>query len=585
MPLLLGAFLKEKTARTLSINPVTKELCKQWATVENYNFIIQSGVRNEESSAEKLKVFTHTTGMLIGRLFEKGSSVLKENLEEWELEKIRESQGRWLSERYWGRYLVILLDEESITIYRDPLGGIPLFITQTAQGVVFSTELSMLYDALEEKPVLDWTYFTSYVAADFLTTVTPFKGIEEVFPGSYVSITAEGYKTGLFWDPTQIGVKEEKELEEQILETFSSCIKAWTQETEGIALELSGGLDSSALLILLKQVAPTLPITCFNYFHSRVASSDERNYATQVAQECDAELHCIDLSEHISLSMLPQLRASKPHPLLLEEAMCKHTAALVAQKNCEFMSGHGGDHLFLAPPLVESLADYFFIRGTRGISSKISEIAAYYRMSLIQVIKDTGMEIMRYYTSHKRHLLASLEREHWMNSAFMEQVKNDTLFLHDNTKIYPGKLSHIVSLYDALVTVDKVQRIPGKSVINPFLFQPLVELALSIPTYQLYKQEHDRFPFRNAISRISKAPNIWRKDKGDTTAVTIYAFNVQYKQICELLFEGKFVQHNLIDKDKLYTYINQWCHSSPVNIGPLINLLSTELWFKTWNIS
>ncbi len=595
MPLIAGAFLNHHsnssslvhTLLTCAESKIT--LDKLVFTYTNQRIVLVAGKKMHESSAEKVINIGQGSGILLGRLFQKGTSTLVQHLEEEELEKIRESQGRWLSERYWGRYLVILLDEESITIYRDPLGGIPLFITQTAQGVVFSTELSMLYDALEEKPVLDWTYFTSYVAASFtLTTATPFKGIEEVFPGSYVSISAEGYKTGLFWDPTQIDVKEEKELEEQILETFSSCIKAWTQETEGIALELSGGLDSSALLILLKQVAPRMNITCFNYFHPRVASSDERNYAAHVAQECNVELYCIDQSQVLPLSSNSIHKTNKPSSFLLQEALNREITSLVSKKGTyEFMSGQGGDHLFLAPPLVESLADYFLDNGIRGISSKLHEMCAYYRTPFLSTVGQSLNALISYYRSKIDRIIANSEIEDWMTPSFLRSIDQTIYqppFWRQLKQVYPAKAQHIYDMYSALLYTDQGHRMESRPVINPFLSQPFVELALSIPTYQLYKQEHDRFPFRNAISRISTAPSIWRKDKGETTGISVFALNTNYKYICKLLLDGKFVQHNLIDKDKLYDHINHCKNGKSFNLWPLMNLISVELWFDSWNL-
>lgn len=600
MPLIAGALLKQNSCTSFLtselLNTTTSKISSDKLVFNNtkQGLTLIAGKRASESSAEKVITSSQGSGIVLGRLFNKSSGTLVEHIEERELQAIRESQGKWLGERYWGRYLLVLRDEDdaSITIYRDPLGGIPLFVTRIPEGVLFSSELPLLYDILKEKPAFDWTYLTSYVAASsVLTTSTPFQGIEEVFPGSYVSISTEEYITGLFWDPTFISSKEykEKELEEHIIETFSSCIRAWAQETESIALELSGGLDSSALLILMKKVVPsTVNIICFNYFHPHVASSDERNYAAEVAQECNVELLCIDQSKALPLSMFPAHKSNKPSSFLLNEALNKAiTSVAIKKNNYEFMSGQGGDHLFLAPPLVESLGDYFLAKGIRGIGAKIGEISAYYRTPFFNTIGQSLKALFAYYRSKTDHVLANTEIEEWMNASFLAYIDptiHQAPFWKRLQQVYPAKARHIYDIYNALLYTDQGYRIEGKSVINPFLSQPFVELVLSIPTYELYKKEHDRSPFRNAMGKISQAQSIWRKDKGETTGITIFALNSNYKYICELLLEGKFARHNLINKDKLYDHLNHSKNGKSFNLWPLMNLISVELWFESWNL-
>ena len=51
--------------------------------------------------------------------------------------------------------------------------------------------------------------------------------------------------------------------------------------------------------------------------------------------------------------------------------------------------------------------------------------------------------------------------------------------------VSPGKAQHVLAIYSATLYIDRGYRISARP-INPLLSQPLVELALSMPTYQSF---------------------------------------------------------------------------------------------------
>ena len=71
-------------------------------------------------------------------------------------------------------------------------------------------------------------------------------------------------------------------------------------------------------------------------------------------------------------------RVNKPTTFMLDYQLNRSFVNYTGfGSNGEFMSGQGGDHLFLAPPPLDCLTDYILDKGLRGLFQKTNELAAY----------------------------------------------------------------------------------------------------------------------------------------------------------------------------------------------------------------
>ena len=552
--------------------------------------ILIGGKRKGASKAEKVQILGNNEGLLVGRIFEKSTNApatLNDHLTH-----IESTKGKWLSDRYWGSYILAFINnhEKTITLLRDPQGLSNLFIVETSDATFFSCDSTILYDVLEVKPELDWSYLTSFVAgAHNITYRTPFKTITELFPGHGITLSAQSSSSPfLFWDPTQLSHshKTEQEYEDALISTFYACTKAWTQESPNIGIELSGGVDSSSVVMALKDmVSEDKKIMSFNFYHPAVASSDERKYAKKIAQACKIDLECINLNNYLPFSKFPTKRIDKPASFLLDHALNSEIAERAhLYGDLEFLSGQGGDHLFMAPPPVESIADYVLLKGYRGITTKIKDISAYYRMPLLRVLTQNFSTLLKYRLGTVDiELLNKLSP--WMNSTFQEKLDKNIFkvpFWDKLKQLPPAKVRHIMAIYQATLYIDRGHKIHNRPVLNPFLSQPLIELGLSLPTYQLYSDGYDRAPFRRGMYKASNHEYIWRKTKGETSGVIMLGLTKNLTAITELILEGKFVKEKLVNKELLYDQIQEMRHGKGDALWPIINLLAVELWFNTW---
>ena len=85
----------------------------------------------------------------------------------------------------------------------------------------------------------------------------------------------------------------------------------------------------------------------------------------------------------------------------------------------------------------------------------------------------------------------------------------------------------------------------------PFLYEPVVEFALSFPTYELFDKGYDRYPLRKAVSEIFKTDTVWRRDKSQTTGLFQLGIKQNLDHVLDICLKGHFVKQGLIDKEGL----------------------------------
>lgn len=556
-------------------------------------FFLVGGRQKDTSPVEIVHGFDDQKSCITGRVFTRDMHPL--DLHTFSVERISQTRGKWLGENYWGRYILVTSDyqKKSITLYRDPQGLSTLFYLRYQDGFFFSTDIFLLYDALDIKPELNFDYLASFVVGSHnVTTATPFHGIQELYPGAATELSIDGnISVHQFWDPTIIPslfIHDENVFAENLNSTYVKCTQAWVSGIEKVCIELSGGLDSSSVLAVLKELVPNNNISAFTMFHSEIASSNEAHYAQDVADLFNVPLKTFDSRNNMPFSSkdVPQ-RLNRPTTAMLNYHCNNDVLNYVGCGwSGEFVSGQGGDHLFMALPFIESIADSIIDKRFRGIGKKCADISSYYRIPYASLIGNTIRTLFRYGSSDYEYLLPTFTFEPWMNDRFKEHAKADLfkpLFWNKLENVNPGKAQHILSIYQASLYVDYGYRVRGRPTLNPLLSQPLVELALSIPTYQAMADGWDRILFRRAMSKYSKGSYMWRKSKGETSGIIILGIRRNFSNVCELVMDGQFAENGLVDRTMLMKNLTELKHGKIDGIWHILNLAVAELWLKSWS--
>lgn len=597
MPFLLGIFgpLSQSSEKDNLFATVTN--CANQQTIQvvaSKKCLIYSGHKNNEPLfSDPIITLPNDQGFFVGKMFDRENFSPAEFTHSDAHSLI--NNPKMVMKNWWGRYTGAFYNKEKqrCTLVRDPQGLSTLFYKTTTDGVIFSTDMSLLYDALEEKPSINSAYLAEYVIGNnYALSSTSFNEIQELLPGMGLHIEADGnYSIEQLWDISQLQgsfITNTDEFEHTLLTTLQASLKAWVGNSSGICLELSGGADSSGLMILLRNILPDHKnIIGVNYIDSETPSSNEIVHAQEVADICNAPLHFLDYKNSSLLDPLPSSwRPDKPTTFLMFHKTGQQLHELAKRYNCsEIMNGQGGDHVFLAPQPTESLADYWLDKGLRGISKPMKELSNANRMPWWMLMRNTAGSIATYYGA-RRSKTQTMNAINYFNTETLNyNITSDDFYLDKSmTRFYPAKKNHVKALFHAQSYADRNQRMDTRIISHPLLSQPIVELGLQIPTYQSFNNGYDRIFFRNSVSRIQKPNALWRTMKGETTSSMAKSFATHANEVQEIVLQGHFAQNDLLNKQWFVEEMAKIRHGQINNLWPIIKLLTSQRWLNQWKL-
>jgi hypothetical protein len=274
----------------------------------------------------------------------------------------------------------------------------------------------------------------------------------------------------------------------------------------------------------------------------------------------------------------------RPHQALLN-FQCKDLLIKKIKEigNFELFDGHGGDHLFLASAISASLSDSLLIKGLKKSAEKLFELCILKRISIWSPIQSSIGDLYSFYF-HKPYKDCPHEKTYspWLTEEGKSYL-NSTIyrppFWEDLSKIMPGQAQQISQTYHAIAGCEA--RLFKVNEITPYLSQPLVLAAYSIPTYDSYNAEGTRIHFRKAISKNFKTDMVWRQMKGEASGTVQRFFMKEADQIKSLCLEGRLVGENFVSKSILENEIDLAISGNLENHWSLLHLISTELWFMS----
>lgn len=242
----------------------------------------------------------------------------------------------------WDRQL------EALYLVRDPLGIKPLYISEEGENLIFSSEIKGILASGMITPRLATQNLPNYFR--YQTVTTPETLVDEVV------MLAPGiqriYRKNLppeevvYWRPSSWPDLEKKvdNWPGAVRNALRQAVERQLVSDVPFGVFLSGGIDSSAIVALMREVSPARPHTFSVTFNNGIF--DESSYARHVAELFDTEHTEIRLRPSDFLDMLPTALDALDHPsgdgpnTFIVAQATKQAGISMA------LSGLGGDELF-----------------------------------------------------------------------------------------------------------------------------------------------------------------------------------------------------------------------------------------------
>ena len=235
---------------------------------------------------------------------------------------------------------------------RDRIGEKTLYFTQLPTSVVVSSELKDLIPYLAH-PTISMLNLAQPIRYNFPIDLqqTWIEQIHRVRAGEYLLIDKDGIQSGIYWarnhKPTFKGTK--KEALSNALQLLRASVKQSVNTANGpVAILLSGGIDSTSLAALTKEIQQEVHVISAGYKGNIYTACDERSDAKRFAEEKGLIYHEVELDaadfEQALYELMPYLDEPCFDVSCMAQYMLYKKAAEMGFK--VILSGLGGDEQF-----------------------------------------------------------------------------------------------------------------------------------------------------------------------------------------------------------------------------------------------
>ncbi|MFN7930776.1 MAG: asparagine synthase (glutamine-hydrolyzing) [Blastocatellia bacterium] len=326
---------------------------------------------------------------------------------------------------------------QRLTLIRDRLGIKPLYYYYDGQTFLFASEVRALLQTGLVPRKLSRAAVESYLTyGSVQQPLTIIENIYAVLPGHALTFANGQLRSEAYWDLRDIApapVTSEPELLEEVQDLLAEAVRLRMVSDVPVGAFLSGGIDSSAVVSLMRR-ATTGTIRTFSiYFNEQEYS--EYAYAETVARQFETEHHPILLTQDDLLAKLPHALSALDQPSMdgINTYVVSEATAQAGLKVA--LSGLGGDEVFAGYHYFRTIARDEQLRKQvsrvplavrRATASAISAVASSNRAT-----KFAGLLSSRDLQTHSlflhRQLFTETQRRHLLtpNGYSKEQYARD----------------------------------------------------------------------------------------------------------------------------------------------------------------
>ncbi len=413
----------------------------------------------------------------------------------------------------------------------DRMGVCPLAYAAAPEALIFSGDINLLTahpalnTRLNPQALMAYLYFHMIPAP-----LSIYEGIDKLLPGHYLywnkgSITIHRYWLPRFEDLSG----NERELATELRRKLKTAVSQALPGEESPGTFLSGGLDSSTVTGLCRQLHPETEAFSIGF---SAKGYDEMEYARAAARHFGLPLHEHYVTPEDVVKAIPLIAQTYDEPFGNASAVPTYYCALLARNNgkSRLLAGDGGDELFAGNERY----------GKQKMFALYQNIPSWMRTHFIEPVVQTLPSISMvgklksYVDQAKIPMPDRMETYNFLHRSPLEEIfEHDFLASID----HHWPLSHIQETYSAPDTNSMLKRMlyldwkitladndlrkvnrmctqAGVDVRYPMLDMNVVNLAATIPDRMLMKGFELRSFYRNTFSDFLPPTTLEKRKHG-----------------------------------------------------------------------
>ncbi|MEF9898199.1 MAG: N-acetylglutaminylglutamine amidotransferase [Pseudomonas sp.] len=358
-------------------------------------------------------------------------------------------------------------DTQQLFLARDRLGVKPLYLSRNGERLRFASSLPALLKGGDINPMLDPVALNHYLNFHAVVPAprTLLANVQKLAPATWMRIDAQGRVEQQVWWQLQYGPRTDEldlsleDWRDRVLESTREAVAIRQRAAVDVGVLLSGGVDSSMLVGLLREVGvEDLSTFSIGFEDAGGERGDEFQYSDLIARHYGTRHHQLRIDEREIIEQLPAAFRAMSEPMVSHDCIAFYLLSREVAKHCKVVqSGQGADELF---------AGYHWYPQVDGASNPY----AAYRDAFFDRSFDDYAETVQQPWRLEHDAAGDFVRHHFAQPGASDAV--DKALRLDST---------VMLVDDPVKRVDNMTMAWGLEARTPFLDYRLVELSARIP--------------------------------------------------------------------------------------------------------
>ncbi len=505
--------------------------------------------------------------------------------------------------------------KQKVFIARDRVGIKPLYFLKKEDAFVFSSEIKAIAASGYSDKKINESALGNFFR--FLVISQPdsiFTDVEKLLPGHFLEVGTDGsFRCKKYWDIEEhLSPGSEKSFENM----SSDLVKLLTESVEyhmvadvPVSAFLSGGLDSSTVVSLMRVVSPQAHLLTFSTGFPGNNAYDESEFAQRVSEMKHTEHHTSSINENF-LNDFVDICWHLDEPFAVSSAYATYYLAEAAtQKTKVVLTGDGGDELFagytgylndryLQCVPMQGVLKGVFLLLRYGLSLTKTTNHLYLR-TLTALRRRIGTEGLRYSEQIAQNSIRAISiafTPDFLVSSLVAWEKNLTAHYYDliddaDTLLIKQFSEFKTRLVDEmLMKVDRMTMAHSLEARVPLLDHKVVEFASKIPAAMRVSQlpgdagrGETKYFLKKTMEQYLPADIIYRKKQGFNIPVHEWLSRGLLEEISEQLCQGALVQNSLVRIEGIHQLKKEHEEGYMNYSNMFFCLLAFEYWYRAYS--
>ncbi|HWR53424.1 MAG TPA: asparagine synthase (glutamine-hydrolyzing) [Bryobacteraceae bacterium] len=518
-----------------------------------------------------------------------------------------EQYGPECLDRFRGMFAFAVWDSRSQTLFcaRDRLGIKPFYYYSDGRVFAFASEIKALLEHPEISPAFDDSLLTEYLAFGYTSGErTLFSGIRKLMPGHHLTVRLRQGNTSIaveqYWDvpeaPAAPEQRDDRSWIADLRERLEETVRMRLMSDVPLGTFLSGGVDSSAITALVKQMSGGR-VETFSVGYKETAFS-ELGYARQVAEHLRTDHHEVVVGMEDFFDALPRLVWNEDEPITWPSSVALGFVSKLASERVKVvLTGEGSDELF------GGYARYRFYdmnqrwarrygvlpevlrRFVRNQVAGSRLLGADARRKLQHTFIGRGDGVESLYLDNFYSALPHAEQQQFLVSSRLASVSPYASFLrYWNTErsgsllqqmLYADQKTYLVEL---LMKQDQMSMSASIESRVPLLDHTFVEFAARVPDGLKMRNGESKYIFKKAVEDLLPREIVYRKKMGFPTPLRDWLRDDAARPLLRLLQAREGLLAGYVNPARLNSMIERHTSGFEDSTDRIWRLLNLQIW-------